>query len=360
AAPEIARHLADMEAQADLQERILRAAQANDPAAARDATIKGQVDQFRRANPYATDNDMAKAREALVRTSVNAQRQAALSAQTGGDIDARRAAAQAELDDLAAVTDAEGQWIISRENVARRQQRIDEDYRRGQIDNLMATRTFTGGADAALMEYVDSAGNQARQASEVMGNALKGLENGLVGIADGTKTAKEAFRDMATSIMNDLTRMTVRQAITNPLAGMLGLDQGGGSGTGLVGSLFGNNSGSGWLTDLIGSFGLFHDGGVVGMPTTGAVTAPYALFAAAPRYHGGGVVGLGPDEVPIIARKGERVLTEAQQARTGSSPDRPVNVVMNITTPDAASFRKSQGQLAAEMARAVTRGRRNL
>ncbi|MEO5375995.1 MAG: hypothetical protein H7840_17355, partial [Alphaproteobacteria bacterium] len=127
AAPEIARHLADMEAQADLQERILRAAQANDPAAARDATIAGQVDQFRRANPYATDDDMAKAREALVRTSVNAQRQAALSAQTGGDIDARRAAAQAELDDLAAVTDAEGQWIISRENVARRQQRIDED-----------------------------------------------------------------------------------------------------------------------------------------------------------------------------------------------------------------------------------------
>ncbi|MEO5375994.1 MAG: hypothetical protein H7840_17350 [Alphaproteobacteria bacterium] len=211
-----------------------------------------------------------------------------------------------------------------------------------------------------------------------MGNALKGLENGLVGIADGTKTAKDAFKDMATSIMSDLTRMTVRQAITNPLAGMLGLDQGGGSGTGLIGSLFGNNSGSGWLTDLIGSFGLFHEGGVVtearlrhdvGMPAAASVTAPFSLFAAAPRYHGGGVVtearlrhdvGLGPDEVPIIARKGERVLTEAQQARTGSSPDRPVNVVMNITTPDAASFRKSQGQLAAEMARAVTRGRRNL
>ncbi|MEO5376136.1 MAG: hypothetical protein H7840_18125, partial [Alphaproteobacteria bacterium] len=205
--------------------------------------------------------------------------------------------------------------------------------------------------------------------SEVMGNALKGLENGLVGIADGTRTAKDAFRDMATSIMSDLTRMTVRQAITNPLAGLLGLDQGGGSGTGLIGNFFGNNSGSGWLTDLIGSFGLFHDGGVVtearlrhdvGMPAAASVTAPFSLFAAAPRYHGGGVVGLGPDEVPIIARKGERVLTEAQQARSGSAPDRPVNVVMNITTPDAASFRKSQGQLAAEMARAVTRGRRNL
>ena len=38
----------------------------------------------------------------------------------------------------------------------------------------------------------------------------------------------------------------------------------------------------------------------------------------------------------------------------------PVTVIMNITTPDAGGFRKSQGQIAAEAARAIERARRNL
>jgi hypothetical protein len=33
---------------------------------------------------------------------------------------------------------------------------------------------------------------------------------------------------------------------------------------------------------------------------------------------------------------------------------------MNITTPDAEGFRRSQSQIAAEMTRALQRGRRNL
>jgi hypothetical protein len=35
-------------------------------------------------------------------------------------------------------------------------------------------------------------------------------------------------------------------------------------------------------------------------------------------------------------------------------------VVVNISTPDAQSFRQSQGQVAAMVARAVERGQRNL
>jgi hypothetical protein len=38
----------------------------------------------------------------------------------------------------------------------------------------------------------------------------------------------------------------------------------------------------------------------------------------------------------------------------------PVSVTMNITTPDAPSFRQSQGQIAADMARSIERARRNL
>ena len=77
----------------------------------------------------------------------------------------------------------------------------------------------------------------------------------------------------------------------------------------------------------------------------------------APRYHGGGFAGSGllPDEVPIIARRGElvvppeRVVREEKTARE----QRPVTVVVNVTAADASSFRASQGQIAADMARAI-------
>jgi len=35
-------------------------------------------------------------------------------------------------------------------------------------------------------------------------------------------------------------------------------------------------------------------------------------------------------------------------------------VTFNITTPDAGSFRRAQGQITAEMASALERARRNL
>jgi hypothetical protein len=60
------------------------------------------------------------------------------------------------------------------------------------------------------------------------------------------------------------------------------------------------------------------------------------------------------------------VLTPAQMKALGaamaSRDERrpPVTVVMSITTPDAGGFRKSQGQIAAEAARAIERARRDL
>ena len=78
---------------------------------------------------------------------------------------------------------------------------------------------------------------------------------------------------------------------------------------------------------------------------------------------GGGFAGSGllPDEVPIIARRGElvvpaeRVVREEKTARER----RPITVVVNVTAADASSFRDSQGQIAADMARAIDRASRN-
>ena len=110
-------------------------------------------------------------------------------------------------------------------------------------------------------------------------------------------------------------------------------------------------------------FGLFHEGGVVGERPSGVRYADAGVFEHAPRYHGGGFAGSGllPDEVPIIARRGElvvppeRVVREDKPARE----QRPITVMINVTAADANSFRASQGQIAAEMARAIDRAGRN-
>ena len=44
----------------------------------------------------------------------------------------------------------------------------------------------------------------------------------------------------------------------------------------------------------------------------------------------------------------------------GAGPFPPAPVTLNVTTPDAASFRRSEGQLAAMVARTAARGRRSL
>jgi hypothetical protein len=137
----------------------------------------------------------------------------------------------------------------------------------------------------------------------------------------------------------DITRMAVRQTITAPIAGLL---QGAFTG---------------------GGFGLFHEGGVVGERPSGARYADPAIFEHAPRYHAGGFAGSGllPDEVPIIARRGElvvppeRLLRDEKPARE----QRPITVMVNVTAADANSFRASQGQIAAETARAIDRASRN-
>jgi hypothetical protein len=53
-------------------------------------------------------------------------------------------------------------------------------------------------------------------------------------------------------------------------------------------------------------------------------------------------------------------LTAARAADTTITRAAATQVTVNITTPDAPSFRQSQGQVAAMLTRAVERGQRNL
>lgn len=80
-------------------------------------------------------------------------------------------------------------------------------------------RAFGTGARQAFAEYVDNAGNAARQAKDLVSNAFRGMEDVLV---EFTKTGKLNFGDFTTSILADIARIRIQASITGPLADWLG------------------------------------------------------------------------------------------------------------------------------------------
>lgn len=114
---------------------------------------------------------------------------------------------------------------------------------------------------------------------------------------DVMSSLKDAFLQFAADFLRQIAQMIIKQAIFNAIGGATGT---GGGGLG------------GGIASIIG--GLFHTGGVAGQNTSRSREVPAALFANATRYHGGGVAGLKPNEVPAILEKGERIRTADQEA----------------------------------------------
>lgn len=104
---------------------------------------------------------------------------------------------------------------------------------------------------------------------------------------------------------------------------------------GLLGNIFASAKG-----DVVIPFA---SGGIVNSPT---------LF---PLRGGAGLMGeAGAEAIMPLARGGDGKLGVRMSGGQG------VNVTVNISTPDATSFRQSQSQIASAITRAVARGQRNL
>ena len=148
------------------------------------------------------------------------------------------------------------------------------------------------------------------------------------GVAFQGKKASDVFKSFATS----LSRQAFSSAVA-PLSGLLnnaltGLFSSASPGTGASGSLI-----------------PFARGGVVDGPTL----FPFNNTSL-------GVMGeAGREAVLPLARGADGKLGVRSDA-AGQSP----GIIFNISTPDANSFRQSESQISAMIARAVNRGSRNL
>jgi len=72
-----------------------------------------------------------------------------------------------------------------------------------------------------LQKYAAEATKAKASLQDMAVDGVQSLENSLLDLAKGTKSASEAFKSMANSIVDDITRMAIKQQITGPLSGML-------------------------------------------------------------------------------------------------------------------------------------------
>ena len=165
--------------------------------------------------------------------------------------------------------------------------------------------------------------------------AFQSAENA---VAEFVKTGKLDLRSLVTSMIADLAKLAARRFILGPIANAL----------------------SGALGGAAGLFAdILHSGGTVGM-AGGRRMVPAMAFANAPHMHSGGWAGLKPDEVPAILQRGERVLSRREAAGYGKGQSSAPAVNVTIMSRDAESFRQSRTQVAADIARAVSAGRRGM
>lgn len=73
-----------------------------------------------------------------------------------------------------------------------------------------------------LQQYAESVDNVQASLQNVALSGLKSMEDALVSLVNGTMSAKDAFRSMASSIINDLIRIMIQKSITGPIAGAMG------------------------------------------------------------------------------------------------------------------------------------------
>ncbi|MFZ1413663.1 MAG: phage tail tape measure C-terminal domain-containing protein, partial [Defluviicoccus sp.] len=224
---------------------------------------------------------------------------------------------------------------------------------RSAQDALATSREWHDGMSRALQDYADRATDAAANAEQVTTQAFAHMEDALVAFV---QTGKMDFKGLADSIIADITRIAIRQAIIGPLAGAL-FGTAGAAGGGLLDGLFSSGGGAAAGADAAAAGApyalVWHQGGVVGQDTAPKRPVDPVLFLNAPRYHAGGRVGLGPNEVPAILERGETVLRKGQAPKgTGA-----VTVFMTVNARDAESFRKSENQLAGELAVRLARAK---
>ena len=188
--------------------------------------------------------------------------------------------------------------------------------------------------DAEMRRINTTFSETGRSATRLESTMSRGVARAIDGVVlDGMKLS-DALDTVARSMIDAAWKAAVKP-VANHVGGFLA------SG---VSALFGDLS-------PFAKGGGFTQGRVMPFATGGVVSGPTYF----PMRGGTGLMGeAGPEAIMPLTRGADGKL--GVRAAGGGAP---VTVVMNISTPDARSFERSQSQIAARMSQALSRGARN-
>lgn len=194
-------------------------------------------------------------------------------------------------------------------------------------------RTFQGGALEAMRKYGEDASNIGTQVGNTFANAFKGMEDAVVQF---TMTGKASFSSFALSVIADIQRILVRQALLAPIAG--------------------------GLTSLLGTIGGSLAGSAAGGASSsfGSITAPSgtssfgSLNSGVSQGFGIRAYAVGTNYVPndqlAMIHKGEAIVPAAYNPAAGGIGGGNINnVTVNVSTGGGQDSSTSNSQDASKL-----------
>lgn len=219
--------------------------------------------------------------------------------------------AQIESGSLNAVT---GERLIREERAKSIEQLRQYILKLAELYQKTADPAILEQIKAASIEIENTKNAQDQLQNTINANAQSALQGFFTDLATNARTLGDAIKNLAVTFIQSLARMAAEALAKRALLALAG-------------------GGDGGLGGLLSSL-VAHSGAVVGGAGGTRRSVSPLVFAGAPRYHSGGLVGLAPDERPAILQTGEEVLSRGDPrnranggGQSGGSGTRIINVI---------------------------------
>jgi hypothetical protein len=333
------------------------------------ATAERRIAELNRADPTGAGTRFLSASERAEQATLEADIR-----QRRGAIDSLERQARQLRGEIAGLGEAAGTVLTPPAEPASSRTSGGGGARQRVVDALPLPPEFVDPSEAGktAVDTTRELASEMRDLQQIGSSAAKTLAGGFEDVVVNGKRVTDVLKNMERELLSLGTRALVLKPLEDALQRVAGaaVNSGGaafdkGGIGGLIGSLFGGGGAAGSVAEVAGegilksltSVAIAHTGGMVGDPSLPTRFVPPDVFAGAPRFHGGGIIG--PDERPVIAQTGERILNRQETAaynRGGNGSGVTINI-NGVKDPNA--FRSTESQLSAFAARAMGRTGRN-